>query len=641
MANDYNNNRGSMTPPDPYKFSSTEEVSRKAASRSAATGARRTTGTAAGTTRRTTSAGTTRRPSGSSYSAGRTSSTRTGARSYESAGRSYSDTTSAYSRRNTTRRATDDLEFDYSETPRRSAANRGRTTAAASASRASRTRDDYEESYETPTSRRGGSGGNGGGRPPRDGGDGGNRDYKAEIRKKNKTYSLVMVICIFAAAIVLVIGIMMFLSRETNILGTPTASKNDGSKSKATEMVKEDPTATPSPTATPTPTPAVVKIAAVGDDLIHTGVYKGGVQSDGSLNYDCLFDDVAPYFADYDLKCINQETVMDGDAEFSSYPSFNSPTEIGDALVKAGFNVVTQATNHAFDMGLDGLLADVNFWKTNYPYETSGVLVTGIYDSAEDQAANHIRVIEVNGISFAIMNYTYSHNWATFSTQAEGHLDMLCAYNADTREIDFNTINPQVIEDIKAAEEMADFTIVFPHWGTEYVAGYTDQQSNFAKQMTEAGCDLIIGTHPHVIEPVEWVQSDNGNRCLCYYSLGNFTSTQDTIERIVGGMAMLEIIKDQNGVYINEDSIKAVPIITHYNSSGWTVTGNYLLKDYTDDMAAQHGLYPRVGTYVTYEKLYAIAEAAFGDYLCLDPTAETTSETTTETTTETTADDAA
>ena len=444
-----------------------------------------------------------------------------------------------------------------------------------------------------------------------------------------------MIACIVVAALVLTIGIMLYLSRETKILGTPdkSASASAGNKGGgSSQTVVADATATPEPTATPTPTPAVVKIAAVGDDLIHTGVYKSGIQADGSLNYDHLYDDVMPYISDCDLKCINQETVMAGGA-FSSYPSFNSPTEIGDALVKAGFNVVTQATNHAFDMGQSGLINDAKFWKENYPYETSGVLVTGIYETAEEQKADHIRVIEVNGVKLAILNYTYGHNWTTFSTGAEGHLDMLCAYDASSREIDFNTINPAVLEDIKTAETMADFTIVFPHWGTEYVAKYTDQQSSFAKQMTEAGCDLIIGTHPHVIEPVEWVTSDNGNKCLVYYSLGNFTSTQDAIERIVGGLAMVNIIKDVNGTYIDEASIKAVPIITHYNSNGWQVTGNYLLKDYTDDMAAAHGLLARVGTKVTYDKLYKIASDAFGDYLCLDPTADaSTAEDTTDTT---------
>ena len=146
-----------------------------------------------------------------------------------------------------------------------------------------------------------------------------------------------------------------------------------------------------------------------------------------------------------------------------------------------------------------------------------------------------------------MLNYTYSHNWESFSTAAEGHLNILCAYDPATRILDFNTINPQVLEDIKRAEEIADFTIVYPHWGIEYVDDHMPSQETFAKQMTEAGADLIIGTHPHVIEPVVWITADNGNKSLCYYSLGNFLSMFKKSECELEGMAYLEFYKDENG----------------------------------------------------------------------------------------------
>ncbi len=267
-------------------------------------------------------------------------------------------------------------------------------------------------------------------------------------------------------------------------------------------------------------------------------------------------------------------------------------------------------------MGLDGLLNSVSFWETNHP----DVLMIGIYENADDQS--EIPVIEVNGIKIAMLNYTYSHNADNFSTSAEGHLNILCDYDENTRAIDYTTINPQVISDIEEAEKIADFTIVFPHWGTEYVTETTEQQTTFAKEMTEAGADLIIGTHPHVIEPVEWVYADNGNSALCYYSLGNFTSTQDTIEGILGGMAKVTIVQDETGTYIDEDSIKAIPLVTHYlypGPNGYMETmSTYLLSDYTDEMAAKHGLYNREGISVTVEKLTALAEDIFGKYYSLE-----------------------
>ncbi len=356
---------------------------------------------------------------------------------------------------------------------------------------------------------------------------------------------------------------------------------------------------------------------AVGDNLVHAGVFKAGLQSDGTHDYSCLYENVAKYFDDADIKAINQETIFGGDDKgFSGYPLFNSPTGIGDAVVDAGFNVVTHATNHVLDMGIDGLLYSVSFWKTNHP----DVLVLGIYENEEEQS--EITVMEVNGIKIAMLNYTYSHNWSTLSSSAKGHLNILCDYDESTGAIDFDTINPQVISDIEKAEELADFTIVFPHWGTEYVTGTTKQQTTFAKLMTEAGADLIVGTHPHVIEPVEWVYGDNGNKALCYYSLGNFTSTQDSIEGILGGMAKLTIIQDETGTYIDEESIKAIPLVTQYlypGPNGYMETeSTYLLADYTDELAAAHGLYKRKGISVTVEKLTTLAEDIFGEYYSLE-----------------------
>jgi poly-gamma-glutamate synthesis protein (capsule biosynthesis protein) len=359
-----------------------------------------------------------------------------------------------------------------------------------------------------------------------------------------------------------------------------------------------------------------VTLIAVGDDLVHPGVYNACLQSDGTHDYTQLFQGIQSYLDEADVKVINQETIFAGEGtELNGYPNFNSPEEIGDAIAEVGFNVVLHASNHAMDMGQAGLLNSVEFWRTEHPEVT----MVGIYESAEEQ--EEIPILEMNGIRIALLNYTYSHNWESFSSSAEGHLNMLCYYDPDTRLIDFNTINPKVISDIEKAEELADFTIVFPHWGTEYVMGTTDQQTSFAEQMTEAGADLIIGTHPHVIEPVEWVESENGNRALCYYSLGNFTSTQHVIEGMLGGMASLTIKKDIHGTYIDEDSIKAIPLVTHYVYPGYNggpiVTTTYTLNDYTEELAAQHGLKNRYGITVTKQKLLDLAET-FGEYLSLE-----------------------
>ena len=363
--------------------------------------------------------------------------------------------------------------------------------------------------------------------------------------------------------------------------------------------------------------PKQVTLMAVGDNLIHQAVWQSGIREDGSHDYRPLYANLSPYLESCDLRVINQETILGGDEKgLHDYPVFNSPQAIGDTLADMGFNVILQASNHSMDMGIDGLLSCAQFWKQKHP----DVTVLGICETPEEQ--NQIPVAEMNGIRIALLNYTYSHNAVSFGVKAEGHLNMLCAYDSNTRLIDFQTIHPKVLEDIRKAEELADFTIVFPHWGTEYVMQPTSQEMDFAAQMTEAGADLIIGTHPHVAQPVEWVTAGNGNRALCYYSLGNFTSAQNGVPQMLGGMANLTIVQDQAGTYIQEDSIKAIPLVTHFVYPGWTgstvVESTYLLNTYTDGQAAAHGLRSAWGITLTRQELLSLAEQTFGKYLSME-----------------------
>ena len=261
-------------------------------------------------------------------------------------------------------------------------------------------------------------------------------------------------------------------------------------------------------------------LMAVGDNLIHMGVVYTGKQADGNLNYDFLFEGISDFLKVADVKIINQETILGGnELGFSGFPYFNSPTEVGDAIADAGFNVVLHASNHAVDQGLSGLESCAHFWESQ-----PGVIMTGIH--ADSSEYNEIPLLKVGDFTFAILNYTYGPNSETLPASIQGHLNMLCAYDENTGRIDFTSLNPQVIADIETAKKTADIVIVCPHWGTEYTSKPSSYQQAFAMQMTEAGADLIIGTHPHVVQPIEWITAENGNRALCYYSLGNYVSTQ-------------------------------------------------------------------------------------------------------------------
>lgn len=355
-----------------------------------------------------------------------------------------------------------------------------------------------------------------------------------------------------------------------------------------------------------------IHLMMVGDNLLHMGVVQTGRQNDGSYDYTCLYEGISDFLDAADISMINQETILGGnELGFSGYPNFNSPTEVGDTLAKVGFDVVLHASNHAADQGGRGLLNCVEFWETEHPE----ILMVGINGSApaesdvstESTAAmepeydytvsanasvlsDTIPIIEAQGVTFAILNYTYGPNMGSIPSDIVGHLNILCAWNESNRYIDYTKLNPQVLEDIRLADELADIVIVCPHWGTEYTTKPSTYQETFAMQMTEAGADLIIGTHPHVIQPVEWITADNGNRALCYYSLGNYVSTQKQCLCMLEAMAWVTFHVTEDSVEIDMEHTGAIPLVCHYTSDPVRVENIYLLEDYTAEQAAAHGI---------------------------------------------------
>ena len=352
-----------------------------------------------------------------------------------------------------------------------------------------------------------------------------------------------------------------------------------------------------------------IKLMATGDNLMHMGVISTGAMGDGTYDYSFMFEGISEFLDAADIKVTNQETILGGnDLGFSGYPAFNSPTEVGDAIAEAGYNVVLHSSNHSADKGIKGLLNCVEYWKTH-----PEVLMVGIYEEA---APSHdIPILTIEGIDFAVLNYTYGPNMESVPASVRGHLDILCAWNQENGRIDFTKLSPQVIDDIKRAEEIADVVMVFPHWGSEYTTTPSGYQKEFAKQMTEAGADLIIGTHPHVIQPIEWVESENGNKALCYYSLGNFVSTQQRTLTMLEAMAWVTFLVTEDGVEILEEKTGVVPMVNHYNSGPVRVEGVYLLEDYTEEDAARHGILGYGGVRLKLDELQKWSAETLGDWV--------------------------
>ncbi len=316
-----------------------------------------------------------------------------------------------------------------------------------------------------------------------------------------------------------------------------------------------------------------IDILMVGDILLHDNVQESGKLSDGTYNYDHLFANVAEDIQEADIAIANQEVILGGtEIGLYGYPNFNGPYEVGDALAKAGFNVILHATNHTLDRGKTALVNCMNFWKTNY----ADVAVLGVFESQEAYD-NHIYIHEQDGIKIAILNYTYGTNGMPTPSDMPFAVAML--------EED------KVLSDLQKANEQADFVIVCPHWGTEYQHNQSQEQEYWAKLFLDHGVDLVIGTHPHYIQPVEMLTNENGEQMLVYYSLGNFiNSTSDsgrgTADRMIGGMAKVTVGKKETGeVYIKEYGVE--PLVTQLLYGTQEIT-TYKLTDYTEELASQN-----------------------------------------------------
>lgn len=316
-----------------------------------------------------------------------------------------------------------------------------------------------------------------------------------------------------------------------------------------------------------------IHIVMVGDILLHEPVQESGKLADGTYNYDHLFKNVVEDIQAADVAIANQEVILGGtEIGLSGYPTFNGPFEVGDALAKAGFNVVLHATNHALDRGKQAIVNCMNFWKEKH----EDMAVLGIFDSQEAYD-NDIYVYEQDGIKIAILNYTYGTNGIAFPEDMPYAVALL--------------EENKVISDIQKAKEAADFIVVCPHWGTEYDHIEDTEQEYWTKIFLEQGVDLVLGTHTHYIQPVEMLTSENGNQMLVYYSLGNFInataeSGSGTADRMIGEMAKITVSRNENGeVYVKDYGVE--PLVTQLLYGTQEIT-TYKLSDYTEELAAEN-----------------------------------------------------
>ena len=308
-----------------------------------------------------------------------------------------------------------------------------------------------------------------------------------------------------------------------------------------------------------------VSFYGVGDNLIHNSVYWRAAEYAGGNGYDFtpMYEHVADDIAAADIAYINQETLLGGTAlGLSSYPTFNSPQECGRDMIALGFDVFSLATNHVFDMGEAGLKNTYQFFA-----EHPSVTQVGIYKKDE----NTVRIVEKNGIKISFLNYTFPTNWLSISKNS--------AYHVPVENVKNN--GAEIADAVSAAKAQADFVVCCVHWGEEYQNAPNAAQRAAAKAIAEAGCDVIIGTHPHTVQPVEYIGDT-----LVVYSLGNFISAQKApVSQLEGAIRFDFVLKGEEK---RIENVVFEPLVNHYNA-GFRNLRIIPFDEYTPEKAATHG----------------------------------------------------
>lgn len=334
----------------------------------------------------------------------------------------------------------------------------------------------------------------------------------------------------------------------------------------------DDPNANSAPPSDTAEQPRETRVSftAVGDNLPNEvlGAYAdalAGDVGDGAYDYAPIYQHVKPYIEASDLAYINQETHLGGDdIGPRGWPSFNTTDAMADAVVATGFDLVASASNHAYDWGTYGAVDHSRMVWNSQP-----VVFTGTASNAEEAA--DIPVIERNDITFSLLNYTYGVNGFERS---------------DLEPYAVNFIDEERIRaDVARAKEQSDVVLVAMHWGTENQYEPDESQLYYAQLLADLEVDVVLGSHPHVIGPMEWVKGASGHKTLVAYSLGNFLSNHAAPlpPNELEGMLTCDFVKKDGAVGI--ENIIWTPLVNHSESGAHAV---YAVKDYTPELAARH-----------------------------------------------------
>lgn len=285
-----------------------------------------------------------------------------------------------------------------------------------------------------------------------------------------------------------------------------------------------------------------ITLTAAGDCLMHNTQIWSGMQQDGSYSFPTFFADVEYLIKQGDYSSTNFEAPMAGaDAGYSGYPIFNSPDAAAEAFANAGFDLIITANNHILDKGFDGAS------RTMQVLHDSDLDTVGTYLSAEDKQQFLIK--DIRNVKVGYLAYSYSTNGMPVPPE---------------HPYFFNFLDPeQILADIEALRPQVDVLVLVLHWGVEYSPQPTNEQKDLARQFLTAGADIILGSHPHVIQSMEVLKINDKDKFVIY-SMGNFISHQKGLERNSGIVLKLKLTKDFDSGKTILSEVSYTPTYSHF-----------------------------------------------------------------------------
>ncbi len=321
-----------------------------------------------------------------------------------------------------------------------------------------------------------------------------------------------------------------------------------------------------------------VSFVGVGDNLIHDSIFncadrKSGVFGDGKYDFTSLYSEIKKDINKYDIRYINQESIIAGDKYgIHNYPRFNTPEIMIPTLVNTGFNLINLANNHSMDMGSQGIKDSLDLWKKENVYKV------GLYKSQEER--DKPLIIEKNGLKIAVLSYTYGTNGMT------PNKDYSIPYLDEEK----------IKKDLERAKKEADFSLVSVHWGDENYHSLNQEQIKFAKLFNDLGVDLVLGSHAHVIQKAQWLKNQAGKKTLVFYGTGNFVHNMLGADTYLEGMASWTFVKDGEKKYI--ENAKFTPLVFHLERNQYGLDGKvYRLDKYPLELANKHFAMHSAGQY--------------------------------------------